>query len=272
MKIGITGTGGYVGGHLAHSFMASGHEVITLSRSNGFSLGRIRRLPKMDLLIHAAYDFKAFGASEIQRVNVNGSRELFLAAKSQGVARLLFISSLAAFPETQSLYGKGKLAVEKCVSELGGIVVRPGTIYGGKEGGIIGTLKKLSKFPVIFLPGGGNQKLFLVHIDDLSKAISILVEMQLPVPTTPMSIAGTPPVLLKELITQLAGSRRHFVSVPEQLALLLLRSTEIILRSACPVRSDSLISLLNSNSTPDFTHALKFTYRAFDNVLTASKR
>lgn len=267
MKVGVTGSGGYLGRHLVRALCEAGHRVVSLSRSDGFQLERISSLPELDCLIHAAYDFKAFGASEIQRINVAGSIRLFQTAKSLGINRCIFISSMAAFSGCKSLYGKGKLAVEKCVLELGGCVVRPGTIYGAKGGGVVGTLQRISLLPVIFLPAGGRQKLFLIHIDDLCKAVSLLVDLSLPLPNAPMNIANPTPVMLSQLILQLAGGHRPIVSIPENLVFLILRSAEILLRGSSPLRSDSLESLLNPNPSPDFENTLSLRFRPFQPIV-----
>lgn len=260
MKVGITGAGGYVGSHLARSLEERGYVVVRLSRSCGFHLGEPIEpgmVSGLDVLIHAAYDFTARDPVEINRVNVKGSIALFEAASAAGVGRLVFISSIAAFPACRSVYGRGKLAVEAQVLRLGGYVVRPGTVYGGEAGGLFGTLSALAaRLPVIPLPGTGNQVLYLIHIDDLSALVERLVQTDLPLGMRVLLAACPEPVSLRELLTRIArsrGRRRVFVPVPAALVMAAVRTAEKILGRKCPVRSDALLSFLNPNPSPDFT-------------------
>ncbi|MGD0651956.1 MAG: NAD-dependent epimerase/dehydratase family protein [Verrucomicrobiia bacterium] len=260
MKVGITGAGGYVGSHLARYLEERGHAVVRLSRSRGFRLGEPVRpeiVTGLDALIHAAYDFAARGAADIERVNVKGSIALFEAAAAAGVGRLIFISSMAAFPTCRSLYGRGKLAVETHVLRLGGDAVRPGTIYGGEAGGIFRSVSALAeKLPVIPLPGGGQQVFYLIHIDDLSALIERLLGTDLPDGRRLLRVACPEPLTLREVITRIArglGQRRVFLPVPAALVMTGLRVAETVLGRQCPVRSDSLLSLLNPDPAPDFS-------------------
>ena len=260
MKVGITGAGGYVGSHLARYLEQRGHLVVRLSRSGGFRLGD--PIPPeivngLDALIHAAYDFSAGDPAKTELLNVNGSIALFEVAAAAGVGRLIFISSMAAFPTCRSRYGQGKLAVETQVLRLGGYVVRPGTIYGAEAGRIFHTLSTLvARLPVIPLPGKGRQALYLIHIDDLSALVEQLLRTNLPQGIRLLHAACPEPLSLRDILTRIArslGRRRVFLPVPTPLLMSVLQTGEAILGRKCPVRSDSLLSLLNSNPAPDFT-------------------
>jgi nucleoside-diphosphate-sugar epimerase len=260
MKVGITGAGGYVGSHLARCLEERGHIVVRLSRSCGFRLGdpiQPEFVTGLDALIHAAYDFTARDPAEIERLNVNSSIALFEAATGAGVGRLVFISSMAAFPSCRSLYGQGKLAVETQVLRLGGYVVRPGVIYGAEAGGIFRTLSALAaRLPVIPLPGKGKQVLYLIHIDDLSVLVERLLRTDLPQGMRLLHAACPEPLSLRELLTRIAhslGRRRVFLPVPTTLLMSVLRTGGAILGRKCPLRNDSLLSLLNPDPAPDFT-------------------
>jgi uncharacterized protein YbjT (DUF2867 family) len=71
-----------------------------------------------------------------------------------------------------------------------------------------------------------------------------------------MRIASPEPLTLRDILTRVAqslGRRRVFVPLPEGLVMGGLRTAEMILGSKCPVRSDSLLSLLNPDPSPDFS-------------------
>ena len=120
----VTGTSGYVGSKIAGRLAAQGWAVRAFTRTSPserhlhlthahFDLGEGPPAPAafedVDALVHAAYDFHTTGWPEIERVNVEGSRNLFAAAHDAGVRRIVLVSTVAAFPEARSLYGRAKL-------------------------------------------------------------------------------------------------------------------------------------------------------------------
>ena len=88
---------------------------------------------------------------------------------------------MAAYEGSRSLYGRGKFKVEAEIVRRGGSVVRPGTIFGGKGGGLFHSVSNLvAKVPLIPLPDGGNQTLYLIHIDDLCELLEMMIRSPLP--------------------------------------------------------------------------------------------
>jgi nucleoside-diphosphate-sugar epimerase len=260
MRIAVTGAGGYVGAHLVRRLAAAGHEVVPFTRARGFRLGEPLpgdALAGLDALVHAAYDFGARGWPEIERVNVRGSIAVFDAALAAGVRRRIFVSSMAAYDGCRSQFGRGKLRVEGEVLARGGSVVRPGTIHGGEVGGMFRSLEGLvAKLPLVPLPDGGGQVLYLTHIDDLADLIERMIDADLPEGQRLITAARPRGETLGGILRGIArgqARRRLFLPVPAGLLLLGLRIGDLVLGSRMPVRGDSLVSLLNPNPAPDFT-------------------
>lgn len=223
----------------------------------------------IDTLIHCAYDFTPTRWSDIARTNVDGSSRLFETARNTGVSRIIHVSTMSAFEGCSSLYGKAKLAIEEAVTRAGGISVRPGLVYGDKPGGTMGALENLvSKIPVIPLVGKGQYVQYLVHQDDLCDAIFELSTRPRQLPPAPILAAAEQPRTLREILEALAARRSRrvsFVPVPQSLILAALKSAEAMgLRLG--FRSDSLISLVNQDPTPDFgpTREIEISFRAFE--------
>src|SRR5436190_1222713 len=78
--------------------------------------------------------------------------------------RVVLVSSLAAFEGARSLYGRAKLELERAVLARGGVVLRPGVVFGVDAGGLFGSLARvIGRRPLVPLAGGGWQRLFVTH-------------------------------------------------------------------------------------------------------------
>ena len=143
--IAITGANGYVGGLLVEAFTRRGVPVRRLVRTPDDRRGDARFVLGEDVapatlagagaLIHAAYDFRPPREDELRRRNVDGTRKLFDAARAAGVARVLFVSSIASYAGSHSAYGRAKWTIEEETAAAGWTSIRPGMVYGPDSGG-----------------------------------------------------------------------------------------------------------------------------------------
>lgn len=275
MIVAVTGAAGLVGARACAALTAAGHCVRRLTRTpseaneRAFHLGEAvtpEILSGCNALIHAAYDFKVLGWAEVNRVNVEGSFRLLTAAKTAGVKRIIFVSSVSAFKDCRSDYGKGKLAVEKVVLNSGGIVVRPGLVYGG-NGGMFASLAKLCAVPLLPVFDGGRQPLQLVHVDEVARDLVAALNWDPSSAAGPVTLANPGPISFKNMFAAIArsqGKTLRTISIPSSLAYVGLRALEA-LGLPLRLRADSLVGLLNYNPSFDWSpHArLGLTYRRF---------
>jgi nucleoside-diphosphate-sugar epimerase len=256
VTVGITGAGGYLGSALDASLRSKGVQVVQYRRSaptsveesnvRYFELGQ-RPEPGafegVTCLVHAAWDLRETNQRRNWECNVEGSKRLLSAALGDGVQRFIFVSSMSAYFGTRQNYGISKLAVERAVLEAQQLVVRPGLVYGGSPGGMVLTLSKLARLPVI--PVFRNAKLFTAHIDDIVAALEMLVHRR-EVPSGVLGLANessTPfPSLMRALATEV-GSTSSTLPVPWHPLLWSLQAAEKI-GVPLPVRSDSLLGLV----------------------------
>ncbi len=267
MKCFVTGASGYVGGRVCRRLQANGYEVVLLQRSLNATDTKALVIPFQlgskidpgffqgaDALIHCAWDMRATGWDQIHKTNVSGSIHLFEAAANEGVRNLIFISSISAFEGCQSMYGQAKLEVEKAVFNLGGVVVRPGLVYGDSPGGIAGALSRVAaRFPVI--PIVGRRKLmYLCHEEDLIRLVATLIDLKERRWLRPITCANPEPITFGEIVQRFARAKgREVTLVPVSWKVVwgILRSLEAI---GLPTgfKSDSLVGLMNPNPNPDF--------------------
>jgi len=262
----ITGANGYVGACMKNFLAARGWEIFELvrrpkpaSRSFQFQLGDDLSpdlLSGVSALVHCAYDFTPLTWNEIAEVNVEGSRKILEAARAANVAKIVFVSSISAFDECRSLYGKAKLEIEKIALANGALVVRPGLVYGGASGGMFGKLaEKIRTSSVIPMIGNGSQVQYLVHNEDLCGFIEKYVSRTIEIPPRILTAANEKPWPFKQLLLEIAraeGKKPAFVPIPWRLVWLGIKGAEICgLRLG--FRSDSLVSLIYQNPSPDFS-------------------
>ena len=262
----ITGSNGYVGGCLKSYFAALGWGILELTRQPKpgtpgipFQLGA--DLPPQSLagvtaLVHCAYDFKPLRRDEIRAVNVEGTRKLFAAARAAKIERIICISSISAYEGCRSLYGQAKLEIERMALDSGALVIRPGLVYGRGPGGMFGKLvQQIRKSSFVPLIGDGSQIQFLVDQEDLADFSARYAGGEVKIPPQILTAANEQPWPFKQLLMEIArwlDKKPRFIPLPWRLVWAGLKSAE-----TCGLRlnfrSDSLVSLMYQNPSPDFS-------------------
>lgn len=278
----ITGARGWVGSCAAAHFRRAGWEVRELIRepsAEAVARGEAARfvlgepvapeaLAGVQALVHCAYDFRPRAWAEIVSVNVNGSAALFAAARQAGVGEIVLISTMSAFEDARSDYGRAKMLIEAKAREAGARIVRPGLVWGDEPGGMFGSLvKQVRGARVLPVFSGGVQTLYLVHGHDLGDFILRCCEGGVPAFSRPLTAAHPRGWTLREILAEIArglGKTVRLVPVPWLPVWILLKMLE-----SCGVRlgfrSDSLFSLTHQNPHPDFSEneRLKLACRPF---------
>jgi nucleoside-diphosphate-sugar epimerase len=215
------------------------------------------RSRQISALVHCAYDFGPVKPAEIHRVNVEGSRKVFAAAKAGGVERIAVMSSISAFEGATSTYGRAKLEIEAAALSVGALVVRSGLVYGdgpATAGGMFGSLAKSVRRGVVPLIDGGKHPQYLIHEEDLWRLLKGFFGGEVSNPGKPVVAAASKAWPLRDLLAELArrqGRHPRFVAVPWMPVWAGLRLAEMV-RLPVPFRSDSVISLVRQDRSPDF--------------------
>jgi 2-alkyl-3-oxoalkanoate reductase len=217
MKVLVTGASGFLGGHVAELLSRRGDSVRALVRSTS-NRKHLEKLPNVELfeggieevervreavdgvdaIIHVAGIVKARSTDEFFAVNVGGTSNLVQAARSKGPKRrrFVYVSSLVACgPSADGLpvsedqetpdnaYGRSKLAAEKVVlsaaDDLHVVILRPGAIYGPRDGEILDMFKTIQR-GVLPLVGDGEAKGSWVYATDCATACLRSLEADVP--------------------------------------------------------------------------------------------
>ncbi len=254
--IAITGATGFLGKRFCRVFAERGWEVRALARDPaGIAGGFLCDLPEhvdpeglegADVLLHCAYATRAKRLAEAKRVNEEGTRRLLAAAHAAGVGRTVFLSTTSAHADSESYYGRSKLALEGRFD----LALRSGLVLASEGGGLFERLRdtvKRSRFIPVF--GGGRQVVQTVHVDDLCAVLLKAIETER---TGVLTVAEEKSTTYRELLTAIGdrlGRRPTLVPVPFGPALFALRAFEA-LRVTLPVTAENLLGLRSLRYSP----------------------
>ena len=257
-RIGVSGATGYLGEDITRVLRESGHIVIEYVRAPVSPSQRLFAITEagieigntddIELFIHCAWVLSG-NAREAATLNTRATQELLRELRRSNT-QMIFISSMAAFPEAKSWYGRSKLDAERAVIEGGGIVVRPGTVFGGRNRGIVGAIEKVVRvFHIAPVFGGRNTQLYLVRVERLSATLDVIARSSSRWRGQVLSIFDSPQRSLADLYRMLARNANTWVvcvNIPAAPCVAMLRFCEWIgLR--LPLRSDSIVSITNTN-------------------------
>ncbi|MEO5825864.1 MAG: NAD-dependent epimerase/dehydratase family protein [Gemmatimonadales bacterium] len=202
----VTGSTGFVGGHLVDRLMARGDTVTALVRTPSRAAGlaaRGIRLVKGDLadmnaltdaaagcdvVYHVAALTGAVDEAEFLGANRDGTASVQRAVEAVGTsARIVLVSSMAAGGPARrdepkrgaggdapvTMYGRSKLAAERVLRDgrVAHVIVRPPTVYGPRDRDNLLAIFKAAKLGVAPIFGDGTMQVSLIHVEDLADAL-----------------------------------------------------------------------------------------------------
>lgn len=201
-------------------------------------------------IAHLAAATGAAAADVHQAVNAAGTAGLLRAAEAANAAGLVFVSSIAAgFPDDGHYpYASSKRAAESAVraSRVPALIVRP-TIVLGEGSPILGKLRSLASGPVVLAIGGGRARVQPIHVDDLARALALLLErrafdgstLELGGPDI-LSMAG----LLQRVRAAMGKSTGRIVAIPYRPMRASLAAMTALLRHRSPATPGQIASFV----------------------------
>jgi len=203
----VTGATGMIGPDLVQTLVENGYAVRALYRnepksnilpktvesiqcdiSDGQSLNAA--VKNINVIFHLAAKLHINEHSEVlfeeyNRINIEGTRQLVMAARSAGVDRMVFFSTINVYgcsdPGTildensalrpVSLYAQTKVEAEKIVlSGIPSVVLRLAAVYGPRMKGNYPRLLNALKCRRFIMIGNGKNRRSLVHVQDVCQA------------------------------------------------------------------------------------------------------
>lgn len=179
MKIVVTGATGYIGSTLISAIERRGGIPVSYSRTKpanasewveyDLTQDRVTVCSDVACVIHLAMNMHI--NCDLDQQNEIRAAVRLIEASSKVGAKFIYLSSQTASDNAATFYGQTKWQIEKIVKAHGGVIVRPGLVYGGAPLGLFFQLASIvKKVPLIpyFIPSPMVQP---VHVEDLCEGI-----------------------------------------------------------------------------------------------------
>jgi NADH dehydrogenase len=283
-SVWVTGATGYIGRAVCEALTRRGHDVVALVRDEKSAarlpeLARCRLLAGdvlapatlrgaatgIDAVVHLVGILRERGAATFDSVVVEGTAAVLAEARRAGARRFLYLSAIGADREGPTRYLSTKARAEEMVraSGLAALVLRCSIVLG-PAGEFFQLLKRLTRFPVVPVPGHGRYPFQPVRLQDVAEAVARAVESDR-VWDGVYGVCGPRRFTLREMLGLAAGRRpRLFVSVPWVLMMLAAAAAETLLPNP-PVTTDELV-MLSRGSVCDPAEAERWLGFAFGSV------
>jgi dihydroflavonol-4-reductase len=266
----VTGATGFVGAAVVRALLAEGHGVRVLARPQG----NRRNLAGLDVeiaegaledagslakavdgcryLFHVAADYRLWvpDAAAMFRANVDGTRDLMLAALAAGVERVVYTSSVAtlglveggvadeatAGGEMIGPYKRSKFLAEQAVGQLiaerglPAVIVNPSTPVGPGDIKPTPTGRIIVEAAKGKMPGYVDTGLNLVHVDDVAAGQLLAAERGR---IGERYILGSENLTLAEIlaiVARAAGRRPPALKIPYAVVLPIAAGAEMMAR------------------------------------------
>ncbi|RKR06947.1 nucleoside-diphosphate-sugar epimerase [Kushneria sinocarnis] len=185
--VAVTGATGFIGSVLCPALERAGYRVQALTRRERRDSERIhwirgglddRQALKSlvtgaDCVIHCAGAVRGADYESFHEINAAGTQRVFEAARSEGCAHLLLLSSLAAREPALSWYARSKQAAEQELDDHGTpsvTIFRPPAVYGPGDRELR-PLFELMLRGIMPIAGAPKGRLTVIHVHDLVQAI-----------------------------------------------------------------------------------------------------
>jgi NADH dehydrogenase len=156
---------------------------------------------------------------DLERIDVQGTRQVIAAGRSARIGRIIYLSQLGAEPSSGYLLLRIKGQVEALIrnSGIAYTIMRCGVVFGPEDRFVNGIAMLLRTNPVIFLqPGKGENLLHPLYVLDLVKAIENSLE-RIDLVDATIEIGGAEYVTFNELlrtVMRVTGAHRTVISLP----------------------------------------------------------
>jgi nucleoside-diphosphate-sugar epimerase len=265
MRVFVIGGSGFIGSRLIGVLHERGHEVRNYDRVESPVVEGITTIGEVtdtaaiaataagyDIIVNlaAAHRDDVRPVSLYDEVNVDGARAVVAAARLNGIARILFTSSVAVYgldkndaaedsvPEPYNDYGRTKLEAERVYEAWAAedparslVIVRPSVVFGeGNRGNVYNLARQVSSGRFIMVGTGANKK-SMTYVGNIVEYLAGLLDSPPGVHTS--NYADKPDLSTHELIGVLRKAMdlpNHNLRMPLRLGLAAGHALDLVAR------------------------------------------
>jgi nucleoside-diphosphate-sugar epimerase len=265
-RVFITGGAGFLGINLVRYLLSRGHQVVSydiapfdypeqqqISEIRGDIRDHAALYAAMegcDIVVHTAAALPLYTPDDIRTTDLDGTRNVLVAATQRGISRVIHISSTAVYgiPDHHPLfeddtlvgvgpYGEAKVAAERICEQFRsqGLVVpilRPKSFVGPERLGVFALLYDWAKdghgFPMI---GSGKNRYQFLDVEDLCQAIYLCATLDASIVNDTFNVGAKEFTTMREdyqAVLDVAGFGKKIVPLPAAPVIWTLRFLELL--------------------------------------------
>lgn len=293
----ITGANGWIGKKLLEKLLTKQFNITALIRKKNaecfelekkhsnlnFIEGHLEkvedwkhRLNEVDTLIHLAAKVHTYSKSEeeaadFNTINFESTKKLFIEAEKYGIKKGLFVSSVAVNDLTEEkenkleyAYASSKLKAEKFLiglnrsSAMSIQIIRPVTLYGGKDKGNFKRLYKLTTFNFFPIIGDGENLKSIIYYDDFAESLVNIMKESVCLTNEILTI-GAETISMNEIAQQFKKSNKKLVVIKLPITpLIMVLKIITLINKKLSLKLKRQLNTLNQSNTYEYEQNLKY--------------
>ncbi|MCF6294004.1 MAG: NAD(P)H-binding protein, partial [Robiginitomaculum sp.] len=221
MRVLITGGYGFIGSAVCARLIAEGHQIIGAGRKIKLARKRYPNIPwvhcdfntdhdpqdwlpkleNVDAVVNCVGVLQDGGSDSTKNAHVTGLQALLTACEQAGVTKFIHFSAIGADPTANTAYARTKAAGAELVkqSKLKWCILEPSLVLDRNVYGGSAVIRALAGLPLVIPLVFGNTNFQPVHMRDVTKVVSRLLEDTAPV-NIQMEIAGPDRMSLRRIV------------------------------------------------------------------------
>lgn len=220
-------------------------------------------VPRGSTVIHLASATGSVAPKMMQRVIVEGTRNVLAAAERANARHFVYVSSIAAaYRDKRSApYATSKAEAELSVTgaKIPHTLVRPTMVFGAGSPNQA-ALQRLATLAFPLLPGEGHVRVQPIHVDDLVDAL-IYLAGSAPVGASPVPVGGPTQLTMRQLYAAIRRAHKLPARDPRTLPLEPIRRVLALVGSLTasrfPVSAGQFVVFANDSTADDVPRAVQ---------------